>query len=485
MRALHAIHNFLPRHRAGSEIYCLQLCQALQEGGVGTHVLCAEYDPALPHGHLRWYAVDGVGVTAVVNNWAFSSFAESYAPPALEERFAQVLDMLQPDVLHVHNLLNLSFGLPALARRRGIPVVATLHDYTLVCAAGGQRVHVAEEHVCTTIDPERCARCFPQHPLASQLGLGRIALRRVGGRRLGALAAALRRRLPRAAATLARAAAGPTAGTLAPAAIEDRLAAARAVFADVDLFVAPSRALADEYRRLGLPDGRLRVSDYGFPPLPGLPGPPRRRGAAEPLRIGFAGTLVWHKGAHVLLAAAKLLPPGGWELVLFGDTTTFPDYSARLRRDAEGLPVRFAGPFDHSLAGGAFAEVDVLVVPSLWPENSPLVIHEAFQAGVPVVGSRLGGTAELVEDGRSGLLYEATSPAALAAALGRLLAEPELQTRLAAGVPQVKPISQDAAEWSAVYASLVRRDTVTNPAGDAEALTRPAGAADLPGAGAA
>ncbi|HEV8238677.1 MAG TPA: glycosyltransferase [Thermoanaerobaculia bacterium] len=457
MRVLHAIHDFLPRHRAGSELYCLELCLALQRLGTATHVLCADYDPRRPHGELVWRAFEGVGVTELINNWAFAGFAESYASPAIERRLSAVLDMLQPDLLHVHNLLNLSFALPAMARRRGIPVVATLHDYTLVCPSGGQRVHVAEEHVCRVIESSRCARCFPQHPLYAQLRFGTRALRAPGSRLLGGWASAIRRRLPRLAAGFGRWAVRADS-PLSSAAIEARLAAARRVFDTIDLFVAPSQALAEEYRRLGIPSERLRVADYGFAPLASRRGDDRarpRRQAGDPLRVGFVGTLVWHKGAHLLLAAAATLPPASFEVVLFGDPDVFPDYTSRLRRAAAALPVRFAGPFDHRDTADVYSQIDVLVVPSLWPENSPLVIHEAFQAGVPVIGARIGGIPELVQDGVSGLLYDAFSPAALAAALRRLLDEPGLRERLAAGVPPVKSIDEDAAEWQRVYAGLI------------------------------
>jgi glycosyltransferase involved in cell wall biosynthesis len=459
VRALHAIHDFLPRHQAGSEIYCLALCQALGEHGVAAHVLCSDYDPALPHGELRWSAVDGIGVTTLVNNWAFDSFAQTYRSPLLDRRLAQVLDLLQPDVLHVHNLLNLSFSLPALAQRRGIPVVATLHDYTLVCPSGGQRVHVAEQHVCHQIDPARCARCFGEHPLAAQLAYGRRVARRRGGRRLGGLAAAVRRRLPLLFARLAARAGAAQSRALAPADITDRLAAAREVFADVDLFVAPSQALGEEYLRLGVPATKLRVSDYGFPPLPSAPRLPRQ----GPLRVGFVGTLVWHKGAHVALAALRLLPPGACTLTLCGDPEVFPQYASRLRHEAAGLPVRFAGRFERAAAAAVYAGFDVLVVPSLWPENSPLVIHEAFQAGVPVVGARIGGIPGLVRDGVGGLLTEPGSAADLAAALERLRTEPGLLERLADAVPAVKSLAADAAEWRSAYAALAR--DVRAPAG--------------------
>jgi glycosyltransferase involved in cell wall biosynthesis len=450
MRVLHAIHDFLPRHRAGSEIYCLQLCQALQARGTQVHVLCAEYDLARPHGSLAWRVVDGIGVTEVVNNWAFTDLAESYGSSALEHRLGQVLDIVQPDVLHVHNLLNLSFALPALAGPRGVPVVATLHDYTLVCASGGQRVHLAEEHVCTTIEPERCARCFSQHPLQAQLAFGRT-LRGPARGPIGRTAAALHRRLPLIARRAAGAMVRHSGPAIDAAAIEARLARARDVFADVALFVAPSRSLGNEYLQLGLPPHKLRVADYGFPPLPAPS--PRGERAPGPLRVGFLGTLVWHKGVHVLLDAVGRLPAGSVEVTLYGDLSVAPDYVVQLQRDASGLPVRFAGSVPHEQVGAALAELDVLVVPSLWMENSPLVIHEAFQAGLPVVGSRRGGTGELIAEGTSGLLYDATATD-LARCLQRLTTEPELLARLAAGVPTVKELAVEAAEWEALYAEV-------------------------------
>jgi len=218
----------------------------------------------------------------------------------------------------------------------------------------------------------------------------------------------------------------------------------------VDLFVAPSRALAADFERFGVPPEKIRVSDYGFAPLERSrsPRPPSR------LRVGFVGTLVWHKGAHVLVEAVRGLPPGKIEVKLFGDLQTFPDYVARLQQRAEGLPVRFMGAFDREDAAAIYGQMDVLVVPSLWPENSPLVIHEAFMAGVPVVGSRMGGIPELLQHDRHGLLYEAFSEEQLASALLGLIEEPGRLARLAAALPAVKSLEQDAREWEAIYAQV-------------------------------
>ena len=452
LRVLHAIHDYLPRHQAGSEIYVAQLCAAQRRAGLQPTVLAAEFDPTRLHGQLAWRSHDGVPVAELVNTWQFASFDGSYRDPALAATLGHVLDIVQPHVLHVHNLLNLSFDLPSLARARGIAVAATLHDYTLVCPSGGQRIHRDESHVCHIIDPERCARCFPASPFHAQLRYGQIA-RRVPASALGRLASALRRIAPRAT-DAAGAVLGRTTGDVLDAAtIERRLAAARIAFTNFDVAVAPSASLAREYLSLGFPTTHVIVSDYGFVPLNRQPRLPRPDGR---LRIGFVGTLVWHKGADLVVEAVRRLPAGRAELRIFGDPDVFPQYSAALRQRTHGLPVRFMGRFDHGRAEAIFSEMDVLVVASRWLENSPLVIHEAFMTGVPVVGAAIGGIVDLLDHGRHGILFPADDADALAGALLALMDAPSRLDELARSAPAVKSIEQDAREWTERYARLVQ-----------------------------
>ena len=448
MRILHAIHDFLPRHRAGSEIYACDLARE-QSRSHDVFVVAAEYDPATPHGTLRWRMHEGLTVIELVNNWEFRRFSETYSSPRINAQLQHVLDATAPDILHVHNLLNLSLDLPALARARGIRTVATLHDYTLVCASGGQRVHAAEHHVCETIDPDRCSRCFQQSPFSAQLAAGRLMRGRTG-RAIGQAAAAVRRLSSPLAGVVARAIPAPTSDAWE---IRCRLAYAQHVFETIDLFVAPSQAIADEFVRLGIDARRVEVSDYGF--VPSTPMPRNARPATLPLRIGFVGTLVWHKGPHVLLEAARGLT-GAFEIHLHGDVTTFPSYADGLRRSARGLPVTFHGGFDRESTTLVYDNLDVLVVASLWPENSPLVIHEAFMHRVPVIAARIGGIAGLVVEGVNGLLYDAQSADALREALQRCIDDGALVALMSAARTRVKSIAEDAREWDARYAALTR-----------------------------
>lgn len=456
IRILHAIHDYLPRHQAGSEIYLAQLCAAQRRAGASPTVVAAEFDPGRDHGALTWRSHEGIPVVELVNNWRFETFGGTYADPGLSATLSQLLDIVQPHVVHVHNLLNLSFDLPAAADARGIAVAATLHDYTLVCPSGGQRIHQAEAHVCRDIDVDRCARCFPDSPFHSQWRFGQLARRTPN--LLASLAGTLRRRAPATMAMAGQAlsrAGGVPATT--PAAIRQRLESARAAFIHFDVAVAPSASLARGYEQLGFPSERLLVSDYGFDPLPRRPS---RTSFDGPLRIGFVGTLVWHKGADVLIDAVRQLPQDRIDVRIYGDPAISPVYAAALRAAAAKAPITFEGAFDRASAAACYADLDVLVVPSRWLENSPLVIHEAFMTGVPVIGSAIGGIEDLLGDGR-GVLVPPGDPAALAAALQAVLDEPAHLERLAAARIPVKSIEDDAREWEARYAAVMRGAALT------------------------
>ena len=453
MRILHAIHDFLPRHQAGSEIYALTLCRELAARHHVT-VLCADRDPEREHGHVTWRVYDGLPIVEITNNWRCSSFAETYNSPRVSDQIAHILRAVQPDVIHVHSLQNLSFELTAFARERDVPIVSTLHDYTLVCPSGGQRIHRDDHHICEVIDAERCARCFRESPDFALMSFGRLTSFTQKSSVLRRPAAALARTFPvlmRQAVNVSRHA--PLFAVDAPD-IERRLEAARRVFDDVDLFIAPSSFMAAEFQRLGICASKIRVSDYGMEQFRATP----RIQRSGPLRVGYVGTLVWHKGVHVLLDALRSLPSDTYEAKIFGSFSASPEYAASLQHQAEGLPVRFMGPFERRDLADIYADLDVLVVPSLWLENSPLVIHEAFIAGVPVVGARIGGITELIAHGRNGLLYEPALPSDLARVLGDLAIDEAGVRRLAEGAREtrLKSIAEDAAACERIYDDLCR-----------------------------
>jgi GT2 family glycosyltransferase len=231
------------------------------------------------------------------------------------------------------------------------------------------------------------------------------------------------------------------------------------VCAGITHFVAPSQCMADRFVRFGVEPERITVAPYGFDraPFRGV-----ARTSSDRLRLGFLGSVMASKAPHVLLEAVDRLPRGSASVDLFGGYTAYHGddrYRARLDRLAAQEGVRVHGAIPHDRVAQALASIDVLVVPSIWPENSPLVIAEAFMAGVPVVASRIGGIPEVVADGRNGLLFAPGDAADLARVLGRLLNERGLLDALRAGAAatRVRSIEEDAGQARALYAAAIGR----------------------------
>jgi glycosyltransferase involved in cell wall biosynthesis len=185
---------------------------------------------------------------------------------------------------------------------------------------------------------------------------------------------------------------------------------------------------------------------------------PRPVGA--PLTLGFVGRIVPAKGVHVLLAAlAHLKADPPVDVLIWGDLRQQPEYGRALERQAAGLTgVRFMGPFTRADLAGVYSQMDALVVPSLWNENSPLVVHEAFAAGRPVIGSDVDGIAELVGHDVNGLLFPPGDAAALAEAVRRLAASPaERLARLRQGIPDIARAEDEIERLSEIYARVSSR----------------------------
>lgn len=444
MRVLMVVHGFPPWATGGTEVYASQLAGALARQGEDVVVLTREADPDRAEHEVRHELRDGIALLVVNNTFRVGrSFRDGYDHAAVTAAAAGVLDEVRPDVAHVHHLIGLSTGLVKELARRRIPTLMTLHDYWLMCHRG--------QLVDTRLQPcpgprTGCVACGGVEAAAGVAGYAGARVVRAVGRRLPALAAALRR-------LAAGAGSGPS-----PAAerrMAERAHEMRAVVDRVDRFLAPSRALAEHFLARGLPRAKLRLTELGVDPRPfgGI-----ARTAAPVLRLGFVGSLMVSKAPHVLLDALAMLPPGVATLDLLGEAAAYHgnDSYRQLLASYAGRPgVRFRGPIPRRDLPAALADLDVLVVPSIWPENSPCVIREAFLAGLPVVASAVGGIPELVQDGVAGLLVPPGEPGTLAAALRRLTAEPGLLDRLRAGIPRVRGIDEDATAVREHYAELV------------------------------
>lgn len=401
MKILKVIHGYPMRYNAGSEVYSQTLCHGLAARHE-VHVFTREEDSFAPDFRLRTERdEDAPHITIhVVNN---PRLKDRYRATGIDQRFAEVLDRVMPDLVHVGHLNHLSTSLLREAALREIPMVFTLHDYWLMCPRGQFMQMFPEDPrdlwaACDGQEDKKCAeRCYAryfsgapeEHEADVAYWTGWVARRMAHVREMTEL---------------------------------------------VDLFIAPARYLHDRYRdAFGLPERKLVYLDYGFA-RERMHG--RSRIEGEPFTFGYIGTHIPAKGIHDLIRAFGRLK-GDARLRIWGrprgqDTEALKAMAAALPRGVAERVEWLPEYKNQELVRDVFNRCDAIVVPSVWVENSPLVIHEAQQARVPVITADAGGMAEYVRHEVNGLLFEHRSSGSLAEQMQRFVDDPRLAERLGA-----------------------------------------------------
>jgi glycosyltransferase involved in cell wall biosynthesis len=397
VRVLHLVHQYLPEHVGGTELYTQSVARALVGLGHQTGIFYRHHAAGQGLKHHRdgdvalWAAWSGLENPT-------RRFMATFGDVAIERLFVCALDDFRPDLVHVQHLMGFPVQLLRLLCQRRIPYVVTLHDYWWICA-NAQLLTNYGLQICD--GPRLWLNC------------GRCALARAG---MDAL--------------------WPAAPALVPV-LAARARLQHQALDQADQLIAPTRFVKDWHVGHGLSAAQIEVLPHGIErPLEPAP----RVISTGSLRFAYIGGLAWQKGIHVLIEAFKRVK-GEAELWVAGSEASDPAY-AHLLRSMAGPRVRFMGELSREQVWGCLAEVDVLAVPSLWYEAFSLIAHEAFLAGTPVIASRLGALAEVVQDGVDGLLVPPNDVSAWTAALQRLVDEPALFENLRTGVQAPMGLTQ-------------------------------------------
>ena len=466
MKVLLVSHDFLPGHPAGTEIYTFQVGSALKERGHDVHVFTTEKDIGRKNLSVEVREYGGLPVHELFNNLYYNDFDETWDYPAAAATFGVMLDDLKPDVVHFMHLLYLSVACVEEVKKRGIPVLYTLHDYWLQCARFGQRRFI-DGSICHEIDFERCGTClagfkFSQTRTQRATGKAIAALREATGVDLGGLARGLQRSVAQRAkkkhssVTEAVSEDSGRAAELARAAERRDQALRERILPAVDRFIAPSRFLRERFLEWGIPSEQIVHMRTGID-LSKFEGFEKR--PSKKTRVAFIGTLAPHKGVHILLDAWDHVAPelrAHSELRIFGPPAHNPAYVASLRERAAEVGATLEGELARSAVSHALAEIDLLVVPSIWYENSPLIILEALATRTPLAVSDLGGMAELVAPGFTGFHFEMGSAEALGRVLTEVLEEPEKLEKLFGEEIVVRDVRRDAEVLEGTYREFIR-----------------------------
>lgn len=430
MRLLLATMQYARGYGQGTERYVSILAEGLRARGHDVTILAGDPERRTPDLRLG----DEVPGAPGVLHYPSTGLLTTIGVPADDLR--PLLDRFRPDIVHVANPAHIGIGLLQAADRAGILTVATMMDYWWLCPK--HTLQHYQRGICDgDVTWRECVACISA---GSAHGLVR-AMTKLPVIRESLLPDAFFR----------RAVALGLPQQEVPA-WQNRRAILGEVLAGVDAVIAPSQAARTRLRGHIAPD-RIHAIAYGLEsrwfesPQSARTLPARPDDAI----IGYAGALAQHKGVHLILSALHRL---GWTRTRCRIAGTGePAYLAQLQQAAQGLNVEFVGRIESRDMPAFLAGIDVLVVPSLWPENLPIIILESLAIGTPVLGSDVDGIAASVPNAQH--RFPVGDDAGLARCLDAWIKNPS--TARAA----FRPIAADemVSRTASVYEQLLSRRT--------------------------
>lgn len=446
MHILFVSNFFPPTHTAGTETYTYSLARAFTAQGHTVRVVCAgAFDVGDSHiPQVTTDDVDGIPVTRLHFNWqrARDIFMELADNDDVGRWFAAYLAEERPDIVHVTSCDTLSPRVITVAKAFDIPVVVTLTDFWFLCMR--HTLLKGDGTLCG--GPEShwdCLRCLAHD--AKVYTVPRAVLPEPVVR--AGLTWASRKPL----LTRYRGVRGVLGD------VERRQEAVRTALLRADIILAPTAFLREMFVQNGYPPERIEVSPYGLDD--GWLPEDRQKTPAPGLRIGYLGQIEPLKGVDLLVRAFRQIDAPLATLTLHGNHLKNPAYTAELCALCEGdRRIRFAGPFARDDRATVLRNLDVVVAPSRWYENAPIVIAEAQAMRTPVIAANLGGMAEVIQDGVNGLLFMPDDADDLARCLRHIVTDPTYLAELRAGIRPPRTVADDASELSARY-----RQALTQP----------------------
>ncbi len=369
MHILKIIHGYPPYYNAGSEVYSQSICNELCKKHK-VSVFTREENPYAPCFSIREQQINNNLTLYFVNN---PQGKDGYRHIQMDKNFALLVQELKPDIAHIGHVNHLSTGIVDVLYEMNIPIIYTLHDFWLMCPRGqfltrsiGKKNNF---QLCLSQEDRKCAtNCYEVYFSGNTEQLEQEIQYWSNW-------------------------------------IHERMQTTKSFLKKVNLFIAPSRYLQERFMKdFGVHEKKIVYLDYGFP-LEYLT-PTQKKKQTNLFTFGYIGTHIPAKGVNLLIEAFKQIEQPA-ELLIWGHKDD--QSSNALRKIAENSknPIQFMGQYiNKNLADEVFSRVDCIVVPSIWAENSPLVIHEAQACHIPVITANYGGMKEYVQHQVNGLLFE-------------------------------------------------------------------------------
>ncbi len=318
----------------------------------------------------------------------------------------QLLDIIAKNgvtTINFHHFMNFGTNaLRAVAELPGVRTILTIHEFIAVCHHHGQMITRPAQILCEKSSTTACGTCFPENS-GQQFALRRKHFLNT--------------------------------------------------FAALDGMISPSKFLAKRYIEWGAPADRMHVIENGLMHVPPTAPPRRKRPGDESWVFGYFGQINPFKGVSTILDAADLIAeyedlPDTLKIRIHGNLIgQTPEFIARFEASiAKHSFLTYAGAYDNSAVARLMSECDYVIIPSSWWENSPVVIQEAYAVGRPVICTGIGGMAEKIVDGVTGLHFNLRDHVDLVRVI-EIAATPQMNAKLRSGLPSVPGSVHMATEY--------------------------------------
>lgn len=379
IRVLLVSHLFPPYCLGGSEIVAYEQAKALRHRGFDIRVFAGKIDDLQERYGIR-REKNCFKVTRVnLHNADFNHLASvNFDKKELQDKFSRVLYETAPDIVHFHNIYSFSLKMINEVHKMHIPAVMTLHDYWPICF---KNILITDNGSVCEKKGKDCGWCH-ERPFITGSN---------------------------------------------PDSLAERNRYFMEYLMKIDTLISPSNYLMHRFIECGIPSGKIQMINNGIN-VSKFRGINKRRLFSK-LTLGYVGQIIEHKGIENFLRALSLLnnqERGCLSVLIFGTgEKAFVEYCKNLARELRlGEIVKFCGSVKNSKINQVYEKIDVLVVPSVWPENSPVTIMESLASGTPVLASHIGGIPELIKDGVQGYLHQYNSVPSLSENIKKIIRDP-------------------------------------------------------------
>ncbi len=448
----------MPLHMAGTEVYTHTLALLQQQAGMEVAVVTPHFDYYRPGKINSHYLYEGVPVYQYLET-AISTDRDILSGKKMVyglAAFKTLLVQLQPDIVHFHEMnRGIGIGVQHLwaCKTMGIKTVVTMHLSGYTCNTNNL---IYEQQLCSgKILMDNCTRCSLQNIFGMPGGTSTaIALLSNGLQQLSITGL-----LPK----------GKLTTLLSVPATLQRIKKELAVIArDAGAIVTLNEWYKNILVTNDVPADKVTVIRQALATTGGDSGLHTVNHAGQlpvklPLQLIFIGRIMPQKGLHLLLEAMRQLPPGSVELHIYCEATASPYYQ-KCKTLSEGLPIQWNGFLPRQEVVQVMSRHHLLCLPSAFSEMSPLVIQEAFAAGIPVLASNVYGNAGEIEEGVNGWLFNFNDSANLTTKLQLLINNTTWIGSVRKHLKTPDHFNRVAAAYQQVYAALASLHENSNAA---------------------